>query len=345
MKLAVICNHNYPDLQEFFTSKSKLKNSSLSNNLMFLTNYFAKRGGLVSKVPSAFSRKPFFDKFLLVDILYSPFLAIYLLFKGVKIVHFTTSHFSNVPLAMLFWLFGKKCIFTIHRFDLESYDPTRRRLLSLYEKLLFKIAYKIVILSDHKRVPVSKKVIIPMAGYKQYVTTSKSSADYYMFFGRIDDYKGLEDIYQLACDLPSSKFVVAGNGTHEYISKLKELNNVDLKNRFIDDSELKDLFGGAKLVLLPYKSISQSAVQILSYSYATPVVCYDVGNLREFIEDGKTGYLVPKGDYAEMKRVVENFNDEELIYLSSNAIEYFNSKFSDKVLYEQYESFYKSMIV
>lgn len=344
MKLAVICNHNYPDLQEFFISKSKLKSSGLSSNLMFLTNFFAKRGGLVSKLPSAFSRKPFFDKFLLVDLLYSPFLALYLLFSGVKVLHFTTSHFSNVPLAIIYWVLGNKCIFTIHRFDLESYDPTRRRLLTLYEKLLFKISYKIVILSDHYRVPVAKKVIIPMAGYKQNVFKPKKTADYFMFFGRIDDYKGLEDIYQLAHDLPNSKFVVAGNGKHEYIEKLKKLKNVDMMNRFIDDAELEGLFDGAKLVLLPYKSISQSAVQILSYSYATPVVCYDVGNLKEFIDVGKTGYLVPKGDFAGLKAIVENFNDQELEVLSRNSIDYFNSKFSDKVLYEQYESFYRSIV-
>lgn len=344
MKLAVICNHNYPDLQEFFVAKSKLKNSPLCSKLMFLTNYYAKRGGLVSKVPSAFSKKPFFDKFLLLDMLYAPFLALYLLLSGVRVLHFTTSHFSNVPLAILFWLTGNKCIFTIHRFDLESYDPTRRRLLSLYEKLLFWISYKIVILSDHHRVPALKKVVIPMAGYKQYVNRSKSVAQYFMFFGRIDDYKGLEDIYQLACDLPNSRFVVAGNGQHEYIKKLEQLENVDLKNRFIDDAELEGLFSGAKLVLLPYKSISQSAVQILSYSYATPVVCYDVGNLKEFIEDGKTGYLVSEGNYEGMKNIVENFDDQELPVLSSNAVEYFNLKFSDQVLYEQYEAFYKSIV-
>jgi len=344
MKLAVICNHNYPDLQEFFVAKSKLKDSPLSSKLMFFTNYYAKRGGLVSKIPSAFSKKPFFDKFLLLDIFYSPFLAFYLLLSGVRVLHFTTSHFSNVPLAILFWLTGNKCIFTIHRFDLDSYDSTRRKLLSLYEKLLFRISYKIVILSDHHKVPNTKKVVIPMAGYKQYVNSPKSVAQYFMFFGRIDDYKGLEDIYHLACDLPNSRFVVAGNGQHEYIKKLEQLENVDLKNRFIDDAELEGLFAGAKLVLLPYKSISQSAVQILSYSYATPVVCYDVGNLKEFIEDGKTGYLVSEGNYEGMKSIVEHFNDQKLAGLSANAVKYFNLKFSDKVLYEQYESFYKSIV-
>lgn len=345
MKLAVICNHTYPDLQEFFVGKSKIKNSYIGKDLFFLTNYFAKKNGSeISRVPSSFSKKPFFDKFLILDILYSPLLALYLIIRGVGVLHFTTSHFSNVPLALLFKLLGRKCIFTIHRFDLESYDTTRRFLLSIYEKLLFKISYKIIILSDHHRVPSSKKVIIPMAGYKQYVQVTKSVADYFMFFGRIDDYKGLEDIYRLASDLPHIKFVVAGNGYHEYIEKLKELKNVDVQNRFIHDHELKNLFLKAKLVLLPYKSISQSAVQILSYSYATPVACYDVGNLKDFIEDGKTGYLVSKNNYQEFKNVVENFVDDELFQLSKNCITYFNANFSDRVLYDQYKAFYKKIV-
>ncbi len=340
MSLAVICNHNYPDLQEFFRSKSNLKKSHIGGQLLFLTNYFAKRGGNICKLPSAFSTKPFFDKFLILDILYAPLLALYLILSGVKIIHFTTSHFSNIPLALIYWLIGKKTMFTIHRFDLDSYDKTRKSLLTLYEKLLFRIAYKIVILSDHERVPLNKKVVIPMAGYKQNIAEPKKNADYFMFFGRIDDYKGLEDIYKLAKDLTNDKFVVAGSGFHNMIKELKELDNVQVLNRFIKDDELMSLFKGAKLVLLPYKSISQSAVQILSYSYATPVVCYDVGNLSEFIINGETGYLLPQNDYAAFKKVVKNFDESKLFELSKKTISYFDSNFSDKVLFKQYEKFY-----
>jgi glycosyltransferase involved in cell wall biosynthesis len=41
-----------------------------------------------------------------------------------------------------------------------------------------------------------------------------------------------------------------------------------------------------------------------------PVVSTDVGGIREIIEDGKTGYLVPKGSAEEMaKRIVDLLRD------------------------------------
>ena len=345
MKLAVICNHQYPDMQEFFQAKARLKSSKLGSKLSFLTCYSVTGSDDISRIPSCFSRKPFFDFLLLVDLFYGPLLALFLRLCGFKVIHFTTTHFSNLPVAILFRLLGGSVLSTVHRFDLESYDPLRRVLLTCYEKLIFLLSEKIIILSDNERVPPIKKVVIKMAGYKQQVTKSKATADYFMFFGRIDDYKGLEDIFSLARDLPNANFVVAGNGFSPAISDLECLENVTVINRFIDDSELKGLFDGAYLVLLPYKSISQSAVQILSYSYATPVVCYDIGNLSEFIVNGVTGYLVPSCDYSSFKKAVESFKVEDLSTMSRNCITYFSDNFSDDVLYKQNYEFYSQTLL
>ena len=332
-------------MQEFFQAKSRLKSSNLGSKLLFLTCYSVAGSDVICRIPSCFSRKPFFDFLLFVDLFYGPFLALFLRLRGFKVIHFTTTHFSNLPVAILFRLLGGSVMSTVHRFDLDSYDPLRRVLLTCYEKLIFLLSEKIIILSDNKRVPALKKVVIKMAGYKQQVTQAKVTADYFMFFGRIDDYKGLEDIFRLARDLPNAKFIVAGNGFSPVISDLECLENVTVINRFISDSELKGLFDGAYLVLLPYKSISQSAVQILSYSYATPVVCYDIGNLREFIVNGLTGYLVPLGDYSAFKNSVESFRVEDFSSMSQNCIRFFNDNFSDEVLYKQYYEFYSQTLL
>jgi len=331
-------------MQEFFRAKAELKGSEIGAKLLFLSCNSAPESPLISKIPSCFSRKPFLDILMLADLIYGPFLALALRLRGVTVVHFTTTHFSNIPLAVIFRLLGGRVMSTVHRFDLDSYDTFRRLLLTLYEKLIFLISGKIIILSDDARVPAAKKVVIPMAGYKQQVNEAKKTASYYMFFGRIDDYKGLEDILRLARELPHLKFVVAGNGYSPFISDLRSLENVTVINRFIADSELEDLFSGARLVLLPYKSISQSAVQILSYSYATPVVCYDVGNLKEFIIDGITGCLVPDGDYLAFRKAIESFDMNNLCEMSGNCISYFNTRFSDEILYDQYKEFYSNTL-
>lgn len=345
MKLAVICNHKHPDMQEFFRAKARLKKSEIGDKLLYLTCYSSNKNGEISRIPSCFSNKPFFDFYSIIDLFYGPLLALYLRFKGFKIIHFTTTHSSNLPLALIFYLIGGSVIMTVHRFDLDSFDAFRQVFLKNYEKLIFFISKKIIILSDNARVPSEKKVIIKMSGYKQYISEEKTKGNYYMFFGRIDDYKGLDDIFKLAKDLPNEKFLVAGNGFSPIISNLKALGNVKVLNKFIPESEVKELFEGASLILLPYKSISQSAVQILSYSYATPVVCYDVGNLNEFIIDGVTGFLVSSGDYSGFKKAIESFNQEDLPLMSKSCISFFKKNFSDDILYDQYKEFYSQTLL
>ena len=341
-KIAVVCNHNYIDFQELFNEKSKIKSKILNNNIFFLTNYFIKNKQDYFKIPSSFCKKPFFDKFFFIDLILAQFLLIYLFFKDVKYIHFTTSHSSNLFYIFLAKIFNIKLIFSIHRFDLESYDKLRRFFLKIYNKFVIFFSYKIIILSDTSLVPASKKELITLSGFNLNLFDSKKIGKYFLFFGRIDDYKGLDILYYTAKELSSLNFVVAGNGKSDFIDKLKSLNNVKILNRFIEENEVKDLFFNAKACILPYKNATQSGVQILSYSYATPVIVNDVGNLKEFVKDRETGLLVRKNE--KLKDKILEFENMNLYPISSNCIDYFKENFSNFVLRRQYKNFYESLI-
>lgn len=341
-KIAVVCNHNYIDFQELFNEKSKIDSKILKDNIYFLTNYFVERKKDYFRIPSSFCKKPFFDRFFIIDFILAQFLLVYLFFKGVKYVHFTTSHSSNLFYIFLAKVFRIKLIFSIHRFDLESYDKLRRFFLKIYNNFVIFFSYKIIILSDTKLVPESKKKLIPLSGFNLIISHSKQKGKYFLFFGRIDDYKGLDILYYTAKKLSSVNFVVAGNGKSNYIEKLKSLNNVNVINRFINENEVKELFLNAKACILPYKNATQSGVQILSYSYATPVIVNDVGNLKEFVKDGKTGLLVRKNEKLNNK--ILEFEKMNLKSISSNCIDYFKENFSNLVLRKQYKNFYESLI-
>ena len=341
-KIVVICNHTLVDLQELFRVKSQLRNEGMHCNMLFLTNFFAPASLNVGRVPSAFSKKPFFDFFMILDLVYAPILLAYLLCKRVKYIHFTTVHSSNMFLAILARMLGIRLIFTIHRFDLSSYDSFRKVLLRLYNYLIVKLAYKVVTLSSTLEIPDSKLKIIPLAGFAQHIVNSKNKGEYYLFFGRIDDYKGLDNIYIIAKALPNIEFVVAGSGQSKYLEKLMELKNVKIMNRFIESDEVLELFQRAKACLLPYKSATQSGVQILSYSYATPVIANNVGNIKEFIRVGKTGFLVENN--TQFIQSIEFMEGVDIKVMSNYCIEYFEKKFSDKVLKKQYKEFYNSLL-
>jgi glycosyltransferase involved in cell wall biosynthesis len=60
----------------------------------------------------------------------------------------------------------------------------------------------------------------------------------------------------------------------------------------MSDEEFGDLIRKSLMVLTPYKRETQSSVILVSYMYGTPVVSSDVGGMPEFVNHGKTGYLV-----------------------------------------------------
>ena len=73
----------------------------------------------------------------------------------------------------------------------------------------------------------------------------------------------------------------------------------------------------------PYKDSTQSGVVMTSYAFDVPVIATRVGGMPEFIEDGKTGFLVPKEDADALAGVLDDYlgNRALQIRLSANIKE------------------------
>jgi glycosyltransferase involved in cell wall biosynthesis len=100
--------------------------------------------------------------------------------------------------------------------------------------------------------------------------------------------------------------------------------------RRIPDEEFGDLIRNSYVVLAPYKRETQSAGILVSYMYGTPVVSSNVGGLPEFVNHGKTGYLVnvdsPVEDWIEgINYTMKNFSR-----MTVNCRNYFVENFSEK---------------
>ncbi|OGV09905.1 MAG: hypothetical protein A3J84_05695 [Ignavibacteria bacterium RIFOXYA2_FULL_37_17] len=73
------------------------------------------------------------------------------------------------------------------------------------------------------------------------------------------------------------------------------------------------------LVILPYRSATQSAVLNVSYSFLKPVVATKVGGLKEFVDDGETGFLVdPESVIALANGIKTFFDSKDKIDFTSN---------------------------
>jgi glycosyltransferase involved in cell wall biosynthesis len=131
-----------------------------------------------------------------------------------------------------------------------------------------------------------------------------------LFFGYVRKYKGLdiliEAFAQLAPKMPELKLLICGefyDDPKEYtdlIARLGIAQSTVLVNQYIPNEEVMQYFAVSELVVQPYRSATQSGILNMAYGALKPVVVTNVGGLQEFVDDGKTGIIVPTSEAHEV---------------------------------------------
>ena len=128
---------------------------------------------------------------------------------------------------------------------------------------------------------------------------------YILFFGRIEEYKGIHVLYKAFVECPELKehyaLVIAGSGQLGF-ERVADEKNVVLLNRYIKDSEVAYLYQHAQCVVYPYISATQSGVLSLAFYFQTPVLASDVPFFKSIIELTDTGLLFKNGDVEDLKK-------------------------------------------
>lgn len=291
-KVCLISNSTTAVMAELFEAKLPLE----SDISLFANKAIAKKYDYVKT--SSFSKTSTGGIWFLLDALFSFYLCFHLLLKNNRIIVFDTAHISNIPLAILWKLFRRKQIFTIH--DWMPHPGQNNSVTLLYNKFVKKyLADGFIVYST---IPAQEKPVfqLTLGGLSEKRQTKLNASGDILFFGRIEPYKGLDNLVDITQEMRNrnirNKVVVAGNGKDKHFPLLEKIDNTQIINRFIEDHEMDELFSKAAVCVMPYNSATQSAVSLLAYSYGVPVVAYDVGNLKEDIDQDETGYVVPHGD-------------------------------------------------
>jgi glycosyltransferase involved in cell wall biosynthesis len=151
-----------------------------------------------------------------------------------------------------------------------------------------------------------------------------------LLFGRIFAYKGLEHLIRaeamLKDALPNLHITVAGRGDDPWVFKplMGDAGRYDIRNRFIEDEEVAQLFLDADIVVLPYTEASQSGVLNLAAAFGKPVIVTDVGELRATVEPNRLGMVVPPGNAEELAKAIRILADNSELRnnLGASALEW-----------------------
>lgn len=154
-----------------------------------------------------------------------------------------------------------------------------------------------------------------------YEQKSNRYGDYILFFGRIDEYKGVDlliDAYNKSkvADL-GIKLIIAGKGEVEYSDK--ELSRgIILINRYINNDELANLIRHCKFVVLPYRSATQSGCVMSAFAFNKPILATRVGDLPNEVFDNVTGFLAAPNSVDDLCDKIEKMCSINLVKLTSN---------------------------
>jgi glycosyltransferase involved in cell wall biosynthesis len=147
----------------------------------------------------------------------------------------------------------------------------------------------------------------------------KENGNLILFFGRVNEYKGLEYLIKaepiITKEVPDVKIVIAGTGEDfkKYEKMMTNRDNFIVHNRYIPYKEGAELLQRCSLVVLPYIDASQSGVILTAYGFKKPVVVTDVGSIPEIVDDGVTGFIVPpKNPKTLAEAIVKLLKDEKL---------------------------------
>lgn len=134
----------------------------------------------------------------------------------------------------------------------------------------------------------------------------------FLFFGRVEPYKGLEYLLD-ACRILQSRgrtprVVIAGTGTdlHRHRRHIAALPSVELIDSFIPAEAVPALFRRAAAVVLPYTDATQSGVAAIALAASRPVIATAVGDLPDIVAHRRTGLIVPPCDAAALADAMDS---------------------------------------
>lgn len=137
----------------------------------------------------------------------------------------------------------------------------------------------------------------------------------FLFFGYVRPYKGIDLLLDALAGMPEGppwRAIVAGEW---YVDRAVAdarcdrpplAGRVHLVDRYVPDEEAAVLFAAADVVVLPYRSGTQSGVVPLAWAHGRPVVTTAVGGLPEAVRDGEDGIIVPPADPGALARALDD---------------------------------------
>ena len=147
--------------------------------------------------------------------------------------------------------------------------------------------------------------------------------------GRVEEYKGAEELLQAVTELPSSsriKLLLAGYCPDQsYRKRVNDLvgetrGRTVSKLEWVPDEDLARYYQATDIAVFPFREITNSASLLLAQSFAKPVVIPDLPALRDIPSDAVIRYEPVAGSLVAALERVEHLSEAERLNMSAAGL-------------------------
>ena len=234
------------------------------------------------------------------------------------VIHMLSNTTLWLNAAMPFWR-GRPLVTTVHDVEVHPGDAETAVLPNWATSLAVRQSQDIIVHGEHLRAlaakrfkkPINRVHVVPHPAIIRYAErarrkglarSSDGSRFTVLMFGRMFAYKGLSQLIRaealLGDRISNLQLVIAGRGDNawEHRALMGNPGRYVVRNAFMEDNEVAQLFLDADVVALPYVEASQSGVLNLAAAFGRPVIATDVGELGATVTAHGLGLVVPAGD-------------------------------------------------
>ncbi len=140
-----------------------------------------------------------------------------------------------------------------------------------------------------------------------------------LFFGYVRKYKGLDILLRafpdVIKDIPKARLLIVGEFYDDpqiYLSLIEELHlqpHVKLINQFVPNEDVGKYYSASDVVVLPYRTGTQSGILNVAYGFERPVIVTNVGGLAESVDEERTGLIVEPESAEAISSGIKKFFD------------------------------------
>ncbi|HKH90607.1 MAG TPA: glycosyltransferase family 4 protein [Gemmatimonadaceae bacterium] len=161
---------------------------------------------------------------------------------------------------------------------------------------------------------------------------------YFLFVGRLESLKGLDDVIDTFADFEAADLVIAGEGGERRTLEARAAGNPRVRFvGFQSGDALAQLYADASAVIASSRGYETFGLSVIeAYSRGIPVLARRLGSYLELVEETGAGETFTDGEElrAAMQRLLSDSTRRSA--MSSAALALFRSRYSEDIVVPQY---------